>query len=263
MHAFPAAGNSGPDLAAARAFVRQVRSAYGARFRLDAVTENETMSDLPQDSLLREIDEDIRRERYAKLWKRYGGYVITALVLLLAGVAGYMIWQERTTTRLGQAGEQFTAAVALASKDQAAAQAKLSAIAGDGPSGYAMLAAFQQAALLTNGDGERRAARTIYQELQQSVSDPIYRDLAVLLEAMVVLQQDALPIDADAIRAKLRPLAVDGNPWRFSARELMSLLAWKSGQIAEAKDQLTALAADPQTPATIRDRAQQILAQIG
>ena len=95
------------------------------------------------------------------------------------------------------------------------------------------------------------------------MSDPIYRDLAVLLEAMVVLQQDALPIDADAIRAKLRPLAVDGNPWRFSARELMSLLAWKSGQIAEAKDQLTALAADPQTPATIRDRAQQILAQIG
>ena len=79
------------------------------------------MSDLSQDSLLREIDEDIRRERYAKLWKRYGSYVITALVLLLAGVAGYMIWQERTTTRLGLAGEQFTAGVALASKDQATA----------------------------------------------------------------------------------------------------------------------------------------------
>ena len=221
------------------------------------------MSDLSQDSLLREIDEDIRRERYAKLWKSYGSYVIAALVLLLAGVAGYMIWQERTTKQLGHAGEQFTAAVALASKDQAAAQAELSAIAGDGPSGYAMLAAFQQAALLTNGDGERRAARTIYQELQQSLSDPIYRDLAVLLEAMVVLHQDVLPIDADAIRARLRPLAEDGNPWRFSARELVSLLAWKSGQIAEAKDQLAALAADPQTPATIRDRAQRILAQIG
>ena len=80
---------------------------------------------------------------------------------------------------------------------------------------------------------------------------------------MVVLEQDALPIDADAIRAKLQPLAIDGNPWRFSARELTALLAWKSGQIAEAKEQLSALAADPQTPARIRDRAQQVLAQIG
>jgi hypothetical protein len=226
-------------------------------------SENETMSDLSQESLLREIDEDIRRERYAKLWKRYGSYVIAALVLLLAGVAGYMIWQARTASRLSEAGEQFTAAVALANNDQEAARAKLSAIANDGPSGYAMLAAFQQAALLANGDGDRRAARATYQDLQQSVSDPIYRDLAALLEAMIVLQQDALPIDADSIRGKLRPLAVDGNPWRFSARELMALLAWKSGQTAEAKDQLTGLAADPQTPPAIRDRAQQVLAQIG
>ena len=221
------------------------------------------MSDLSQDSLLREIDEDIRRQRYAKLWKRYGSYVIAALVLMLAGVAGYMMWQERTAAQLGQAGEQFTAAVALANKDQEAARAKLSALANNGPSGYAMLAAFQQAALLANGDGDRRAARASYQELQQSVSDPIYRDLAALLEAMVVLQQDALPIDADSVRSKLRPLAADGNPWRFSARELMALLAWKSGQTAEAKDQLTGLVADSQTPPAIRDRAQQILTQIG
>jgi hypothetical protein len=220
------------------------------------------MSDLSQESLLREIDEDIRRERFAKLWKRYGTYVIAAVLLLLAGVAGYKIWQEWTIARRGEAAEQFTAAVALASKDRAAAEGRLRAIAKDGPSGYSLLAAFQQAALLAKS-GDRQAARNAYQDLQRSASDPIYRDLAILSEAMVALEGEALPIDADAIRDKLQPLALDGNPWRFSARELMAMLAWRGGQTGEAKNRLQALAEDPQAPADIRNRAQQMLAQIG
>jgi hypothetical protein len=220
------------------------------------------MSDLSQESLLREIDEDIRRERFAKLWKRYGTYVIAAAVLLLASVAGYKIWQEQTIARRGEAAEQFTAAVALASKDRAAAEERLRAIAKDGPAGYGLLAAFQQAALLAKG-GDRQAARNAYQDLQRSASDPIYRDLAILSEAMVALEGEALPIDADAIRDKLQPLALDGNPWRFSARELMAMLAWRGGQTGEAKNRLQALAEDPQAPADIRNRAQQMLAQIG
>ncbi len=221
------------------------------------------MSELSQESLLREIDEDIRRERYAKLWKRYGKYLIAALCLVLAGVAGYSLWHERTAARRGQAGEQLAAAMALASKDRPAAEAKLNDIANEGPAGYAMLAAFQRAALLAKGDGDRQAARAAYQDLQRSATDPVFRDLAVLLEVMVVLEQDALPIDADAIRAKLQPLAIDSNSWRFSARELTALLAWKSGEVAEAKEKLSALAADPETPAALRERAQQVLAQIG
>jgi hypothetical protein len=134
-------------------------------------------------------------------------------------------------------------------------------LASDGPSGYAMLAALQRATLLAKGNGQ--AARTVYQDVQRSARDPLYRDLAVLLEAMVVLQRDTLPIDVDAIKAKLQPLALDTNPWRFSARELMALLAWKGGHTAEAKTVLGALVADPQTPAAIRERAQQMMAQIG
>ncbi len=173
------------------------------------------MSDLSQESLLREIDEDIRRERFAKLWKQYGTYVIAAVVLLLAGVAGYKIWQEQAIARRGEAAEQFTAAVALAGKDRVAAEERLRTIAKDGPSGYAMLAAFQQAALLAKS-GDRQAARNAYQALQRSAGDPIYRDLAIVAEAMVALEGEAVPIDADAIRDKLQPLTLDGNPWRFS-----------------------------------------------
>lgn len=226
-----------------------------------AQIETRSMSELSHESLFREIDEDIRRERYAKLWKQYGSYLIAALVLLLAGIAGYSIWQERSTEQRAQAAEQFSAAMRLANKDQTAAEAQLSALASDGPSGYAILAALQRATLLAKADGQ--AARAAYQGIQRSTDDPMYRDLAVLLEVMVALQRETLPIDVDALQAKLQPLALDSNPWRFSARELMALLAWKSGHSAEARTQFDALVADPQTPAAMRERAEQIMAQIG
>ena len=54
------------------------------------------MSNLSQESLLREIDEDLRRERYGELWRRFGVYIVAAIIVLLIGIAGYQFWQYRT-----------------------------------------------------------------------------------------------------------------------------------------------------------------------
>ena len=220
------------------------------------------MSDLSQDSLLREIDEDIRREKYAKLWKRYGTYIIAAVVMLVVAVAGYQIWRQRSQTQAEDAATRYNSAVALAPTDPQAAGDALEALVRDGPSGYAMLAAFQQAALLVK-DGDVQAARARYQELQRTAVDALYRDLAVVLDALVALEKEALPLDADAIRARLRPLTAPASAWRFTARELTAVIDWRSGRTTEARSRLTALAEDPQAPAATRERAQQLLSQIG
>jgi hypothetical protein len=41
------------------------------------------------DHLFEEIEEDLRAERYAKLWKRYGKFVIAGFIALIVGVAGF------------------------------------------------------------------------------------------------------------------------------------------------------------------------------
>ena len=46
-------------------------------------------------------------------------------------------------------------------------------------------------------------------------------------------------------------------------RELTAVIDWRSGRTTEARSQLTALAEDPQAPAATRERAQQLLSQIG
>jgi len=217
------------------------------------------MSDLTQDNLLREIDEDIRRERLGKLWGRFGVYIIAAFVLVLVAVGGYQFWHYRTEAARQEASVRYAAALALAATDRTAAEQQLAAIASDGPAGFAVLAGLRQATLLAEG-GDIQAAREAYQRVQRAAGDPLYRDLAVVREAMLALQAEAVPIDADAIAGKLEPLKAEGNAWRFTARELSAVLASRTGRIDEARSLLTELAADPRVPSDMRERAQQMLA---
>ncbi|MCH7664263.1 MAG: hypothetical protein IH859_10405 [Chloroflexi bacterium] len=51
------------------------------------------MADQTQDSFLREIEEELRQERYAKLWKKYGNYLIAAALafVLLSAIVPTVI----------------------------------------------------------------------------------------------------------------------------------------------------------------------------
>ena len=42
-----------------------------------------------RDSLLREVDEELRREQMQKLWDRYNGLILGAAALVVLAVGGY------------------------------------------------------------------------------------------------------------------------------------------------------------------------------
>ena len=44
--------------------------------------------------IFREVDEDIRQERYLKIWKRYGRYVAGAATLVVLTTAAYVAWRD-------------------------------------------------------------------------------------------------------------------------------------------------------------------------
>ncbi len=60
----------------------------------------------------------------------------------------------------------------------------------------------------------------------------------------------------------LTPLMADASPWRFSARELLGVAAFKAGKADEARSTLTPLLIDQKTPQSIAERAQIVLAEI-
>ena len=45
--------------------------------------------------IFREVDEDIRHERFKRLWDRFGPWVIGVAVLIVLITAGYRGWMPR------------------------------------------------------------------------------------------------------------------------------------------------------------------------
>ena len=51
------------------------------------------------DGLLREVEEELRRERLEKIWKQYGTYFIAAAGVIVLGVLGFKYWENHAPYR--------------------------------------------------------------------------------------------------------------------------------------------------------------------
>lgn len=212
--------------------------------------------------IFREIEEELKQERLEKFWRQYGKYVIAGAIVLVAAVAGYQGWQQYQRGQREAEGERFAAALKVASDNKSAdAMAMFAALARDTTSGYGALARLQEAALKAKA-GDRAGAVAIYDAIaaDQAIDLPL-RNLATLLSALHQLGDPKA--DAAALRAKVQPLTVGNAPWRFSAQEILALLALKDGKSADARKLYQAIADDIDAPRGIRARATQMLAVIG
>ena len=61
---------------------------------------------------------------------------------------------------------------------------------------------------------------------------------------------------------RLKPLAESSSAWRFSARELLGLSAYRLKNMREAETQFNALIGDEATPQNLRERAEMMVALI-
>jgi len=212
--------------------------------------------------IFREIDEELRQERYEKLWKAYGKYVVAAAVGVVLVVAGVRGW-EHYRTKLREADSvRFESAAGLEAESKKKEAAAVFALLADkGTGGYRMLARFRQAALKADG-GDAAGAMAAYDALAADTGlSPIFREAATVFSVMQGI--DRGDADPAALKGRLEPLMRDKGPWRHSARELSGLLSLKQGDVAAARKSFKALVDDTAAPAGMRARATQLLAVIG
>lgn len=211
------------------------------------------------EAFIREIDEEMRREKYLKLWNQYGTYAVAAVVAGVLLVGGWQWYTAYTLDRAQKAGSQFQEAIALLDGDKKKdGLAGLDQIAKEGTPAYAALAKLRLAAQHRE-DGKSDEALALY----TAVSDDSSMDS--LLRSFASLQIASLKVDTGTwteVQNRLKDLTTDSSPWRYTARELLGIAAFKHKRWADAKQTYTTLLADQTAPRELKIRAQTALSLI-
>jgi len=225
---------------------------------LRPISTGTTRDFMANDTLIREVDEELRRDRVRKLWRQTGPYVIGGAVLVVLVVAGYEGWNWWQKTQSAKSSDQFYAASVVADgKDAAAAKKALDDLIAQGSGAYPMLAQFREAALLAQ-NGKTDDAVAAYDALSTSIANTHLRELALVLAADLLIDKG----DVAAVEQRVGGLMTPGSPMRDSAREAMALTQYKAGKLDDAMANFQAILDDPQSSRDMQGAVQIYLAQL-
>lgn len=213
---------------------------------------------MSQDNIFREVDEELRSDRMRSLWRRFGPFVIGAAVAIVVLVAVNEGWSWYTSRQSSDSSAQLYAALdTAAAGDLTTAQQQLDALEANGSGGYPVLAEFRRAALLVES-GDTAGAVAAYDALANDQSNPRLRALALVLAANILVDTGSV---AD-VEARVSSIAVEGDPMRNAARELLGLSQFKAGDNAAAQASFEAVLNDPMVATQTRNRVSYYLAQM-
>jgi hypothetical protein len=202
------------------------------------------------ESLIREVDEEVRQEEFKKLWERYGSAFLGLALLMVAAVGGYEGWKYWQRQQAEQASVVYLDAARKAADGKY--DDALAALAAVNHSGFGALARLTEAAALAS-KGDTVKAIEIYKAFAAAPgSDPALADLATIRAGY--LQVDA--VTPDELLTSLGKYDNDASIWRHAAREVFGLAAFRVRDYAMADRYMNALFADPETPDAMRQRAQ-------
>lgn len=211
------------------------------------------------EAFLREVDDAVRQDRLLGIWTRFGRWIVGAVIVGLAVFGGWLYWQHQSKQRSGEVAEKAYDMLRTASTGGKADAEALKQLAAANQPGYRAMAALTRAGLAAR-DGKADEAAKLYGEIAANteLAQP-YRDLATVRQ--VALSFDTLP--PQTVVDRLRPLAVEGNPWFGSAGEMTAIAYMKMGKKDVAGPIFAAIAKDESVPETLRSRARQMAGLLG
>jgi hypothetical protein len=212
------------------------------------------------DTFVREVDENLRRDQIRDLFKRYGSWLIAALVLFLVASGGYIWWlQHRQNVSEAHVEQLAEIYKDVGSGNVAQAPKQLDELSKSGSKAVRASAQFTRAALAIQ-QGDLKLATAKYREIAGDGSLPqAYRDAALIRQTALEFDQ----LQPTVVISRLEPLARPGNAWFGTAGEMTALALIKQGKKQEAGRLFVAIARDKDAPESVRARAIQIAGSLG
>ena len=205
---------------------------------------------------INEVEEELRKDDYNRLLKKYGPAIGAVLFLIIAGT-GFLEFRKYSADKKAQAvSAVYTAADKKLDTGQTeAAVAAFVDLGETGPEGYAGLA-LMRAAAIQQDKGDVLGAVQYFDQAAAKFSTPRHKQLAELKAAYLLADQGAY---SDVIE-RLGPLAETDAPYEYLARELLGYAHSESGNTSAAREQFAFLTSIPGVPPTVKQRAEQSMA---
>lgn len=208
--------------------------------------------------LLREAEEEIRRETIEGTAKKAAPFFIGAIILALVAGGAFQVWRNNQDKAREQASLDYYAAMEkLKSGDLDGGIKALDELSKHAPKGFATLAAIQKADVIQE-KGDAANALAAFDAAANMASDPDLKAMAQMRAAYIAADLET----REKLNARLDPIIKANNSLTPLARELKAAAAWNAKDYKAAKDEYSLLQIDPNAPEGVRQRAGQASAII-
>ena len=199
--------------------------------------------------IFHEVDEDVRRDKAADLWRRYQTPIFVVAFLIVVATGAYSYFQNKRQQAAEAANARFEAAVALVAEGKAAeAAAAFDALAREAPPGYAALARIRAAEARPD---RAQALAELNAIAEDQKVDKLNQQVALLRAALLVLEGG----NREKLERALGPMMTSDGVFRFSAQEWNGLDALANDDFDEAERVFEQVLANPDAPQSMRQRA--------
>ncbi|HEX8840611.1 MAG TPA: tetratricopeptide repeat protein [Sphingomicrobium sp.] len=212
------------------------------------------------ETFLREVDENLRRDQLRDFFRDNGKWLIAAVVIFLAASGGLIWWKQHQVERHEQQVEKLAQVYKdVGSGSMGQAPQQLDELASDGSKAVRASAQFARAAVALQ-QGDTKLATATYTAIANDNGLPQpYRNAALIRQTSLQFDQ----LKPEEVISRLAPLAKQGEPWFGTAGEMTAMAMIKQGNNRQAAQLFAAIARDQTVPETIRARAVQVASSLG
>ncbi len=208
--------------------------------------------------IFEEVDEELRRDKYQDLLRKYGPWALGGALAIIAGTVGWQGFEAWQTSNRETASDSYLAAMTQVENGQfPLAAASLETLAEQGTAGYVPLALIQRGNVALE-QGDTATAADFFEQAAIAANDPLLQDMAEI--RAVWASWDTLSFSD--IDLRLSRLVNGDSPFRHLARETIASAALRAGDHERARTQYQFLAFASDAPAGVQARAQEALALI-
>jgi hypothetical protein len=208
--------------------------------------------------IFHEVEEEVRRERWEKIWKEYGDYIVAAAAFIVIAAAGWQLWRYyEHRAQLRASAEYLTAQQLLQTGQAPAAAEAFGKLAADAPHGYALISRLQEAGALQTA-GRTADAVKLYMEVAHG-GDPLLAAVGRIRAAWATVETSSRP-DLEKL---LAPLTDPSNAWNPMAREILAYWDFHNGKTQAALAEYKKLSADKTAPDALHQRSLAMTTYLG